>query len=369
VIDTKASNILVCLRYGIGDLIMELPALDCLREYLPHARITGLGAEPAIEVLDRDRRLDEVVPIQRWGIRHLGDTADEPIQGQFADWLTGRRFDRVLDPSHAAVAIRQIIHQQTVRIHDSDAAHLEAGLAQGLDGLSAVMQGIRQGWGLEIPTSCYPTIPLHPEEIAWARQFLKSSQLASAVTDTPGTTLPDNGLIAISPGASNDLKRWPADRFAQLCRFATEELGVGIVLFCGPGEARVLHDLMDRIQDLPGIEIVQNLHLRRVAALLSHCSLYVGNDSGLMHLAAAVQIPVVALFGPTLPHLYLPRWIRSRAVVSPVACPHRPRRAFGHPRCVLAEKCLIGDPCIQAIEPPEVLDVVKEAWRDEKGGV
>ena len=60
------------------------------------------------------------------------------------------------------------------------------------------------------------------------------------------------------------------------------------------------------------MRIVQNLHLRRVAALLSQCELYVGNDSGLMHLAAAVGTPVVILFGPTAPHLYLPGWVRSK---------------------------------------------------------
>ena len=51
------------------------------------------------------------------------------------------------------------------------------------------------------------------------------------------------------------------------------------------------------------MEVVQNLRLRQAAALLAHCTPYVGNDSGLMHLAAAVQTPLAAIFGPTIPHL------------------------------------------------------------------
>lgn len=171
---------------------------------------------------------------------------------------------------------------------------------------------------------------------------------------------------AISSGASDDLKRWPADRFAGLYRFLVEDLGAGILLFCGPGEIRVVRDLAGRAADLSAVEIVQNLHLRRAAALLMHCTLYVGNDSGLMHLAAAVRTPVVALFGPTSPRLYLPRWVPSRAVASPAPCPYRPQRAFGHPRCALANRCLIGDPCIETIELQEVCDAVRDAW-DEAG--
>jgi len=353
--DANASNVLLCLRYGIGDLIMELPAIDRLREHLPHVRIVGVGAEPAVEILDHDRRLDAVLPIQYWGIRHLGDPADETIRAQFAGWLDENRFDLVLDPSHAAAVVQQTIHQQNVAIRDSDPACLEAGLAQGMDGLSAVRHAIRHAWDLEIPPSQYPRISLTPDELEGAREFLDSSQ---------ATAFPraEDRLLAISPGASDDLKRWPADRFAQLCRAAIEELGAAILLFCGPGEARILRELADWTGNLPGIKIVQNLHLRRVAALLSLCTLYIGNDSGLMHLAAAVQTPVVALFGPTSPHLYLPCWVPSRAVVAPVTCPYQPRRAFGHPRCVLAHKCLVGDPCIEAIELQEVRDAMKEAW-------
>jgi len=103
--DLQASNILLCLRYGIGDLVMELPVLDRLREVLPQATITGLGAEPAVEILEGDGRLNEVVSIQHWGIRHLGDPADEHICRRFTEWLVGSRFDLILDPSHAASVV------------------------------------------------------------------------------------------------------------------------------------------------------------------------------------------------------------------------------------------------------------------------
>ncbi len=90
--------------------------------------------------------------------------------------------------------------------------------------------------------------------------------------------------------------------------------------------------------------------------------LYLGNDSGLMHLATAVGTSVVILFGPTVPPLYLPQWVRSQGVASEIACPYRPRRTFGHPRCVPAGSCLIGTPCIQTIDPAQVCATVKEEY-------
>lgn len=347
--DLHASNILLCLRYGIGDLIMELPILDRLREILPQATLTGLGAEPAVEILEGDRRLNEVVSIQRWGIRHLGDPADEQVCRQFADWLVARRFDLILDPSHAASVVRRIIYQYDVDIRDCDPACLEVGLAQNLNGLSAVKQAAYQGWGLEVPLSSAPTVRPEREEIDRARRFFEQEGLT-------------RNVVAVSPGASDDLKRWPAEHFARLCRYLAEDLGAAVLVFCGPEEAKLLHELDTRTRGLPQVEIVQNLHLRSVAALLSQCVLYAGNDSGLMHLAAAVGTPVVTLFGPTVPHLYLPQWVRSQAVTSGSTCPYRPRRAFGHPRCVLAGSCLIGTPCIQAIDPAQVYATVKAEY-------
>ncbi len=347
--DLQASNILLCLRYGIGDLVMELPLLDRLREALPHATITGLGAEPAVEILEGDDRLNEVVSIQRWGIRHLGDPADEQICQHFVEWLIGSQFDLILDPSHAARVAKQVIYRQNVRILDCDPACLEVGLAQGWDGMSAVRQAARQGWGLDVPLSSAPAVRLYPEEIDRARRFLEQEGLTRDV-------------VAISPGASDDLKRWPMVHFARLCRYVVEDLGADVLVFCGPGEAKLLYELGEQTRGLAHVEIVQNLHLRQVAALLAQCRLYLGNDSGLTHLAAAVGIPVVILFGPTVPHLYLPRWVRSQAVASGIACPYRPQRAFGHPRCILTGSCLIGTPCIQTIDPAQVCATIKEAY-------
>jgi ADP-heptose:LPS heptosyltransferase len=198
-----ASHVLVCLRCGIGDLIMELPALDALRQSMPEATFTGLGAEPAVEIFDGDGRFDEVVSIQRWGIRHPGDATDDETLRHFSRWLASRRFDLIFDPSHAADVLRRIMLEAGIETRDSCPAYLDEGLALGLDGLSAVKYGAKLGWGVSVPASSYPAVLLREDEIGWARRFLEEREMTDCV--------------GMSPGASGNLKRWPADRFAHLC--------------------------------------------------------------------------------------------------------------------------------------------------------
>lgn len=76
----SAQRVLVCLRYGIGDVVMQTAALDALRRALPTACITALGARPAIELLEHDPRIDELVCTQDWGLRHWGDTGTPKIK-------------------------------------------------------------------------------------------------------------------------------------------------------------------------------------------------------------------------------------------------------------------------------------------------
>lgn len=168
--------------------------------------------------------------------------------------------------------------------------------------------------------------------------------------------------VAISPGASHWLKSWSVEEWGRLCRFVVEDLEADVLLFCGPVETGLLETLTEAAGGTERLHVVENLHLRKVAALLSRCRLYVGNDSGLMHLAAAVQRPIVILFGPTVTRLYLPSWVRSRAVVSPVECPYRLQETLGHPPCVLAGRCFLETPCIQHIDSATVYQAVEEEY-------
>ena len=130
----------------------------------------------------------------------------------------------------------------------------------------------------------------HPAERAWAAGWLEERGLA------PGR------VALLHPGAGSPAKVWP-DFPALVRRLA--RAGLPVVALTGPAEAAATAALAARAA-LPESRIARDLPLRGLAALLEHAALFVGNDSGLSHLAAAVGVPALVLFGPTDPRAWAP---------------------------------------------------------------
>jgi heptosyltransferase-3 len=123
--------------------------------------------------------------------------------------------------------------------------------------------------------------------------------------------------IGLGPTANWAGKVWPAERFVQLFDSLSERLpGARAAVFAGPGEAeRTMAAPV--LAALPGaVDLVGRLTLPEAAACLARCTLFVGNDSGLMHLAAAAGTPTLGLFGPTFASEYAPRGRRAAAVLA-----------------------------------------------------
>ena len=131
--------------------------------------------------------------------------------------------------------------------------------------------------------------------------------------------LPDGPpIVALGPTANWTGKLWPAQNFAEaFTRLQAILPGARAAVFAGPGaqEAALAAPLLAA---LPGaIDLVGRLSLPEAAACLARCVLFIGNDSGLMHLAAAAGIPTLGLFGPTPAAEYAPSGLRAAPVVSP----------------------------------------------------
>lgn len=114
------------------------------------------------------------------------------------------------------------------------------------------------------------------------------------------------GTIAIHPGSGSPRKNWPAQRFAEVARCLLSE-GEDVSWITGPAE--------EGIAPPPDARAWRDLDLRTLAASLARCRLYLGNDSGVTHLAAACGCPTVVLFGGSDPRVWLPRGDRVAAIV------------------------------------------------------
>ena len=118
-------------------------------------------------------------------------------------------------------------------------------------------------------------------------------------------------FLAVHPGAGSPAKAWPAGRFAALVR--RHAVGHGWLLVAGPADADAARPLLS----LPGAVVARELPLRVLAAAVSRAGLFVGNDSGVSHLAAAAGAPTLALFGPTDPVQWSPVGPRVETLSSP----------------------------------------------------
>ena len=347
--DLSARRVLLCLRYGIGDVVMELPVLKALRRALPQAHITALGASPAIQLLERSRDIDDVISLNHWGITHRWDWGPPGAGRAISAWLDQHDFDLFLDVHHVAPAVGSVVWSRGVRSLEADEAAESAALQRGASGVEAIEEAVRAGWGLEVAHHGVPCLEVPGDAREFARHLLHTVGL--------GRTKP----TAVSPVASLSLKQWPMDRLARVVDGLVEHTDEPVLVFCGPQEH--LADVLRRhSRHHPFIVSVGPLHLLHIAALLECCRAFVCNDTGLMHTAGAVGTPTVSVFGPTAPSVYRPP---SGQVLSvggeAVECPHRNETSLHPPACFAAGHCLIAEEsCIHSVTEEEVQEVLHE---------
>ena len=274
-------RILFVTSTRIGDAVMSTGLLAYLLRTYPEARFTIACGRVAEGVFLRVPRLDRIIIVDK------------------------RRYDM-----HWAVlwaATVTTVWDLVVDLRGSALSFLIPAKRR------AVMRGGRRpghkleqiGRILKLKTPPMPTTWTGPEDEARADALL-----------------PDVPLIGMGPSANWSGKIWPPERFAALFGRLRELLpGARPVVFAGPGAAeRAMADpVLARLPD--AIDLTGRLSLPEAIACITRCKLFIGNDSGLMHLAAASGAPTLALFGPTLAREYAP--LGPRTAVAAAGGPER----------------------------------------------
>ena len=221
--------------------------------------------------------------------------------------------------------------------------------------------------GTEPDETMRPAFPLDAEEVARARLRVEDPQLsgldkslvAQEVAAGPRPAVGAVGICAIHAGSGNTIfalsKRWPPEQWAALLPRLRDELNVAPILLEGPEDAGV-GELIRSHVEVPVLQLAGPL--AEAAAVLAACDLYVGSDSGLAHLAAAVGTPPVTLFGPARPDEVCPFGYRDLVVQTPAAC----APCFLYPQESTSPRVACRPPyCIGQIAPDRVLDAARLA--------
>lgn len=284
-------RILIIHGGAIGDLVLALPAIGAVRQSCPQA-ILELLARPALHPL-----------LERQGlVDHVGTLDGRPLHHLFSPelpkslWDDLRRFDLIISWfGSGSEAYRQALARLPVRTLVARAVPSEASQLHAVDYLIHTLAPL--GISTDERT---PRLWLTESDRQEGRQLL----------DCWGIV--EGSLVALHPGSGSPRKCWPAERFAELALILWQR-GMRIVVIEGPADAQVVDDFWSwtakRMEPVPGDRLLRlsQVSLRQVAIVLDRCTVYVGNDSGITHLAAALGTPTVAIFSVTDPKIWGPR--------------------------------------------------------------
>lgn len=325
-------KILLRATNWLGDAVMSLPALRAVRDAYPDAEISVLARPWVADLYRRESFADRILPYDKNGV-HGG--------------LLGRwRLSRELKAERFDIAI---LFQNAL-----DAALL-AWLAGATMRIGYARDGRRPLLTHAIETPEPGEIPEHQRY--YYLEMLRRAEVLPELPDCPdivlagldearaaGTAgwearrLPKGPWVGVSPGAAfGGAKRWLPARFAAAAAELATDLGASIALFGAPNEADLCADIANRIGPRAYV-LAGRTTLAEYIELASTCSVYLTNDSGPMHVAGALGIPTVAVFGATDHIATGPSGPRARIVREPVECSPCLRR-----ECPLQEHlCMLG---------------------------
>ena len=289
-------KILIRATNWIGDAIMALPALRAVRKRFPEAEIAIVG-RPYVADIYRDQEIcDQLIPYDPRGL-HAGLSGRERLAAE----LRAQKFDMALLLQNAFdaawLAWRARIPERIGYARDARSFLLTKAIPLPRHGESPAHEKFyylellrRAGWLDSVQDETFISLRVSEEKRRSADEFLCESGVRQGAL-----------RIAIGAGASyGSAKCWPPPRFAEVANQLQSEADADVILFGTAAEASVSTAISAEMRR-PPIDLTGKTAIADLPALLSQCHLFIGNDSGAMHVAAAVGLPVIAVFGPTDP--------------------------------------------------------------------
>jgi heptosyltransferase II len=289
-------KILIRATNWVGDAILALPALRAVRKRFPDAEI-AIVARPYVADIYGDQEIcNQLIPYDPKG-SHAGFFGRERLAAQ----LRAQKFDVALLLQNAFdaawLAWRANIPERIGYARDARSFLLTKAVPLPRHGETPAHEKFyylellhRAGWLDSLKDESFIGLHVPEEKRRSADEFLCKSGVR------PGAL-----RLAIGAGASyGSAKCWPPSRFAEVANRLQAEADADVILFGTAAETNVSTAITAEMRQ-PPIDLTGKTAIADVPALLSQCHLFIGNDSGAMHVAAAVGLPVVAVFGPTDP--------------------------------------------------------------------
>ena len=327
--------LVIKLRY-LGDVLLITPCLQAIKENLPHANVTVVVNKGTEAVLHNHPCVDHVVTVDR---RYVVEGWRAVIR------LRKRRYDLVLDLTdgdRSAIMTRLVNARHRVGYN---AEHRWRGRCYDQiihgdpDEMHSVDYYLRAAKAIGLKTNVHaPMLSFAPDDEEYANELLVDHGIDS-----------EEQLVMIHPGSRWEAKSWLAERFAAVADTIQVSRSARVV-FAGSEMERARVKNIQAQMSTTSVSIVGQTTVLQLAAVMKRCALFLGNDNGPMHMAAAAGLPVVALFGPTNPKVWGPCGSGHRVFFKDFDC-----RACFVPGCQLGSQS-----CMAQISVDEVMDAIDD---------
>lgn len=264
-------KILFITSSRIGDAVLSSGLLNYIEQNYPQARVTIACGSLAASLFEGYPLLERIIPLRK----------EKHNKHWIKLWrqVIGTRWDMVIDLRNSAVS--RLIWAGQRHIYGP---HIAKDLHK-VEQNAAVM---------DMDTVPAPKLWFTTEQMEKAREIIPEGR----------------AVLGVGPTANWIGKTWPAERFIETVTWLTGQDGpiadARVAVFAAPGEEKDAMHVLSAIPKAQGIDVIAKTTPGEAAACLSLCDFYLGNDSGLMHCAAACGVPTFGLFGPSYPHLYAP---------------------------------------------------------------
>jgi ADP-heptose:LPS heptosyltransferase len=328
-------SVLVIHQGALGDFILALPVLSNLNKALRHSRLVIMGFPRILELVEKRYYADEVISIDQKGMASFyvrDGNLDIALSHFFKQFGLVVVFGK--DGGGALLGnLRRVCGGQLLPINPfplgGERIHLTDHLLRELR---------RYHFPIDETT---PRLYLTEKDREWAKNFYEEKGLS------PGERAK---IIVIHPGSGSKKKSWPLDRFLDLIGYLQKNVGSKMLVVIGPAEVGEIQWTFEKMKWEMGADaplLAKGFSLPELASLMEGCRFFIGNDSGITHMAAALGVPTVALFGPTDPKVWAPRGEHVTVVAPEIPCSPCSREQFF--------ECQLND-CVKGIKLSEVLE-------------
>jgi lipopolysaccharide heptosyltransferase II len=278
-------------------VLLSTPVIKAMRYAYPNAYIAMMVSPYAKDIVEGNPHLDQVIIYDKDG-KHKSWLRS----ASFARRLKKKKFDLALI-LHPTNRVHLVVFFAGIRRRIGYNRKLGFLLTDAFRHLKQLGQKHELEYNLDLvrylgiqPEDKSMFMPLKAESEKWATDFLKAEGIKEG-----------DKLLALHPGASCPSKIWPQERFAQVADKLAQKHGFKVLVLAGPKDISLAQAAIKSMRT-PALNLAGKTSVSQLASLLKRCALFISNDSGPVHIAAAVGTPVISIFGRSQAGLSPQRW-------------------------------------------------------------